>query len=285
MELFTTTASRTARPNLLSQSELENLNSRIATNADRWLKERVQKNKDASSNTAPVQAKSARGRTPTAIINPFCGIIGITTYWERYPAFALDIIEGIARLDWHDRPIGVGGKSMPLSVRNLVVILEQLPIVTNDAVQALLGLQEKHAGRYVRAIRLIIPYMMKSRPRSLYNEMEGIIPEPSPSAWKDSEELIAPDHEALAKLHFDLRTLTQFKSAEAYEVEYEPAPADAHFTNVIAFPPRIQHPKKVEALVLLEQGLSLRAIAKELGISVNTVRSWQKPSPNERQAA
>lgn len=284
MVLCTIATSNTDTPSLLSQSDLQILNSQIATNADRWLKEKVQKNKDSSSNAVPVQAKRARGRTPTAIINPFYGFIGITTYWERYPAFALDIIEGIARLDWHDRPIGVGGKSMPLSVRSIAEIFEWLPIVTNDAVKVLLGLKEKHAGRYVRAIKLIVPYMLKSRPRSLYNDMEGIVPEPSPSAWQDSEDLIAPSPEALAKLHYDLRTLTQYKSAKAYEVEYEPAPADAHFTNVIAFP-RIQHPKKGAALALLEQGLSLRAIAKELGISVNSVRSWQKSSPAEKQAA
>ncbi|WP_432669373.1 helix-turn-helix domain-containing protein [Pseudomonas umsongensis] len=285
MELYTIATSSNDTPNLLSQSELEILNSRIATNADRWLGRMVQKNKDSSRPEKSLQQKSTRGRSPKVISNPFYDVIGGGTYLSEYPAFAMDIIEGIARLDWHDRPIGAGGKSMPLSVRSIVEILEWLPIVTNDAVKALLGLDERHARRYVKAIEFIVPHMMKSRPMSLCNEMEGIAPNSSPSAWQDSEELIAPNPEALAKLHFDLRTLTKFKSAEAYEVECEPAPADAHFSNVIAFPPRMQHPKKVEALVLLEQGLSLRAIAKELGISVNTVRSWQKLSPAERQAA
>jgi hypothetical protein len=284
MEIYTTAANSNGMSGLLTQSELEALNSRIATNADKWLGKMVQQNKDSSNPEKSLQSKSTRGRKPTVIINPFYGIIGITTYWGRYPAFALDIIEGIARLDWHDRPIGVGGKSVPLSVRNLAVILEQLPIVTNDAVKTLLDLQEKHAGRYVRAIKLIVPHIMKSRPMTLYNEMEGIAPEPPPSAWMDREELTAPNPEALAKLHYDLRTLTRYKSAEVYEVEYEPATADAHFTNVIAFPPRVQHPKKGAAITLLEQGLSLRAIAKELGISVNTVSSWQKSNLAEQAA-
>ena len=285
MKLCTIATSSTNTPSLLSQSELKTLNSRIAANADKWLGRMVQKNKDSSKPEKSLQQKSTRGRSPKVITNPFYDIIGGGVYLSEYPAFAMDIIEGIARLDWHDRPIGTGGKTMPLSVRSILEILEWLPIVTNDAVKALLDLDERHARRYVKAIELIVPHMMKSRPVSLYNEMEGIVPESSPSAWQDSDELIAPNPEALARLHYDLQTLTQYKSAEAYEVEYEPAPADAHFTNVIAFPARMQHPKKGAALALLEQGLSLRAIAKELGISVNSIRSWQKSNPTEKQAA
>lgn len=171
MKLCTIATSSTNTPSLLSQSELKTLNSRIAANADKLLGRMVQKNKDSSKPEKSLQQKSTRGRSPKVITNPFYDIIGGGVYLSEYPAFAMDIIEGIARLDWHDRPIGTGGKSMPLSVRSIVEILEWLPIVTNDAVKALLDLDERHARRYVKAIELIVPHMMKSRPVSLYNEI------------------------------------------------------------------------------------------------------------------
>lgn len=285
MELLTASVSCIETPSLFSESELKVLNNRIAANADKWLGEKVQKNKDASKVKNPLQQKSNIGRKSAVVMNPFSEFIGPTTYWERYPAFAMDIIEGIARLDWHDRPIGVGGKSMPLSVRRIVDILERLPIVTNDAVKALLDLEKKHAGRYVKSIKLIVPHMMKSRPISLYNEMEGIELEPSPSTWKDSEEIIAPSPEALAKLHYDLRTLTRYKSAEGYEAEYEAELSGSSTGNVIAFPARKQHPKKAQALALLEDGMGVRAIARELEVSVNSVRSWKDSLRIDQQAA
>ena len=256
----------------LSQSELETLNTRIATNADKWLGKMVQQNKDSSRIKEPVQLKSTRGRKPKAAINPFYGIIGVTTYWGRYPVFALDIIEGVARLDWHDRPTEVGGKSMPLSVRDLAVILESLPIVTTEAVQELLRLGERHARRYVKAIELIIPWMIKSRPRSIINEMEGVEPELQVSDWEDCNEPITPSPEELAKLHHDLRTLTQYKTAEEYEAELE---YKAPTTNIIAFPTRKQHPKKGQVLRMLMDGMLVKPIERETGVSANTIRKWR----------
>ena len=86
----------------------------------------------------------------------------------------MDIIEGIARLDWHDRPVGGGGKSMPLSVRNLTVILESLPVVSTTAVRELLRVEVRHSQRYVKAISLILHYMLKARPQTLVDEMAGM---------------------------------------------------------------------------------------------------------------
>lgn len=259
-------------PSCLSQSELETLNTRIATNADKWLSKMLQQNKGLSRTKEPVQSKSNRGRQPKAAINPFYAIIGVTTYWGRYPVFALDIIEGVARLDWHDRPAEVAGKSMPLSVHDLAVILESLPTVTTEAVQHLLQLGERHARRYVKAIELIIPWMMKSRPRSLLNEMEGVEPEPQACYWQDCSESDTPSPEELAKLHHDLRTLTQYKTAEEYgaELEYK-----APMPNIIAFPTRQQHPKKGQVLQMLMDGMLVKPIERETGVSANTIRKWR----------
>jgi hypothetical protein len=259
---------------LLSPEELQALNDRIAANADRWLGQRVQENKVKSDSRKGREPKSTRGRKPRSIDNPFYTFIGCTTEWGRYPVFALDIIEGIARLDWHDRPIGVGGKSMPLSVRNLAVILESLPVVTVATVMELLQLGERHARRYVKAIELTIPRMMACRPKSLRDEMEGIEPEHKPCEWVD--DLPPPSPEALAKLHHDLRPLTQYRSEAEYDAEYNAELLGKVFNdNVVALPVRQEHPAKQQALELLAQGVGIRATARELNVSVNSVRSWR----------
>jgi hypothetical protein len=258
-------------PDLLSPAELEALNARFAANASKWLID----NAPAPKVVSQQNLKSASGRKPKVVVNPFCMYIGCTTDWGRYPAFALDIIEGVARLDWHGRAIGVGGKSTPLSVRSLAVILESLPVVTTEAVMDLLPLEERHASRYVKAMELIIPRMMDCRPKTLRNEMEGIEPAPKPCKWEDLDVLSAPSAEELAKLHHDLRTLTQFKSAEEYEQDHEDELSGARFTNVIAFPVRKQHPKKHEVMGMLAQRLSLSEIERLTGVPRKTIRRWQ----------
>lgn len=151
-------------------------------------------------------AKRGRGRPTKNIANPFEGFIGPTTDYGQYPYFASDIIEGIARLDWHDRPIGKGGSSKPLSVKHLFGILAQLPEVTAASVGNFLGIGIRQAQRYVKAIELAMPYLLKSRPRCLASEMDnGFIPPMRPNNWTDM--LAMPCPEQLAKLHHDLREL------------------------------------------------------------------------------
>jgi uncharacterized protein YerC len=105
--------------------------------------------------------------------------------------------------------------------------------------------------------------------------MEGIEPEPKPCEWEDLDALSAPSAEELAKLHYDLRTLTQFKSAEEYEQDYEDELAGAPITNVIAFPARKQHPKRYEVIGMLAQGLSQSEIERLTGVPRKTIRRWQ----------
>ncbi|EPJ9684118.1 response regulator transcription factor [Pseudomonas aeruginosa] len=257
---------------LLSPAELEALNVRISANADKWLADNAPKTKSKTER----KPKSNRGKKPKIIDNPFYGFIGCTTDWGRYPVFAENIIEGVARLDWHDRPIGVGGKSTPLSVRNLVVILESLPVVTNETVEDLLQLGERHARRYVKAIELIVPWMMKIRPQSLINEMDGIEPEPKACKWNDCDDACAPNIEELAKLHHDLRTLTEYKTAEEYETAYPIHPINA---NVVTLPTHHQHqrqnPKRQDVVRMLAQGMAVKAIERETGVSAKTIRKWR----------
>ncbi|MGE6793061.1 hypothetical protein ACQKFS_13690 [Pseudomonas guineae] len=162
---------------------------------------------EAIATAALAIPKRGRGRPTKIITNLFNGFIGPTTDYGQYPAFAMDILEGIARLDWHDRPIGSGGSSKPLSVKRLVAILAECESVSAAIVTAKFRLGLRQAQRYVKAIELAMPYLLKSRPDDLSHEMRyGFLKETaSASEWTD--QLQAPDPETLAKLHYDLRTL------------------------------------------------------------------------------
>lgn len=267
-----TPASNTNTTALLSPAELKALDGRLAANADALLnKQRTKGKRDPQS--AHQTPKATSGRKGKSIANPFYGYIGCTTLWGRYPRFAMDVVEGIARADWHDRTTKKAGKSMPLSVRKIMVLLESLSIITNYAAQECLHLRERHARRYVKAVELIIPRMMECRPKSLVNEMDGVEPEAGASDWED--DLTPPNPEALAKFQYDLRTL---EGHEQLDIEYEiELNGGVMPSNVVTFlPPRKEHPKKAEALEMLESQASIKHVVRELGVSRNTVRKWQQ---------
>ncbi|MFC3606959.1 hypothetical protein ACFOMF_04080, partial [Stutzerimonas tarimensis] len=105
-------------PSLLSPADLRKLDDRIRRRADFLISIKA---KNAPRPRAPAAASptatktSNRGRPPRTITNPFVDLIGPTTGFGRYPYFATEIIEGIARLDWHDH--GSDEVSKPLSVK------------------------------------------------------------------------------------------------------------------------------------------------------------------------
>ena len=161
---------------------------------------------EAITTAALSTPKRGRGRPTKIITNLFYGFIGPTTDYGQYPHFAMDILEGIARLDWHDRPIGSGGSSKPLSVKRLVAILAELEVVSAASVMAQYRLGLRQAQRYVKAIELAMPYLLKSRPDELTHEMRyGFLKTNRVNEWEDPGE--PPSPEVLAKLHHDLRTL------------------------------------------------------------------------------
>lgn len=258
-------------PTLLSPSELQALDARIAANADRWLEEH------SSQRLAEVEprSKSMRGRKPRSLDNPLHGFIGCTTHWGRYPKFAVNVLKDVARLDWHDRPIGVGGKSNPLSVRDLLVIIETLPVISNETIEDVLRLGERHARRYFKALQLAMPRLMEHRPQSLIHEMEGTESTLAVCQWEDLDDLCIPTAEELAKLHYGLRTLTEFKTAEEYEREDVSNHTD---TNVVTFPTRLQHPKKATVMAMLAGGSSVKAIERETCVAAKTIRKWRDDS-------
>ncbi|WP_236190198.1 helix-turn-helix domain-containing protein [Pseudomonas pharyngis] len=250
---------------LLSPVELEAMSARIGANADRWLAGKLKTKR-------PELLKLIR-RKPRVIVNPFAGYLMKPDDYKRpYPLFAMDIIEGIARLDWHGRGISQGGVSKPLSVRKILSILEWLPEVTTEAVERFLDLGERHASRYVKAVKLAIPRMMDSRPNALRWEMEGVLPPPGGALmWEDLDELRKPSDAELAQLHHDMRTLTEFKT----EAEYGVAVEGVFIPTVLTFPARKQHAKKAEVMDMLSQGESLKSIGRCTGVSLSTIRKWR----------
>lgn len=207
------------RRKMLNPEEIQELSHRCKANADRLIAQRLAKNKSKSarSDSCISNPKTAtdnrRGRPPKQFQNPFFGFLGKTSDVERYPHFSADIMEGIARLDWHDRSIGQGGSSKPLSLRSLMLILENLEAITSSGVGNLLDIQARHSQRYVKAIELAMPYLMKSRPPSLIYKMD--LPDDEPvSAERQRNRLdaapviesqsVTPTHEELAILRRDL---------------------------------------------------------------------------------
>lgn len=168
----------------------------------------------AQSDAIAATAKRGRGRPTKIITNLFHGFIGPTTDYGQYPTFAMDILEGIARLDWHDRPIASGGSSKPLSVKRLVAILAELEVVSAASVMNQYRLGLRQAQRYVKAIELAMPFLLKSRPDDLSHEMRyGFLrADTRLNDWED--QLESPSPEALAKLHHDLRTLGANSAAD-----------------------------------------------------------------------
>ena len=257
---------------MLSPVELEAMSARMEANADEWLARKIK----PPVVKAPKAAKAVR-RPPKVVANPFAGyLMSLDDFGRSYPLFAMDIIEGIARLDWHDRPIGVGGISKPLSVKRIINILEWLPEITNDAVEDFLGLQKRHARRYVKAAELAIPRMMRCRPESLRCEMDGVDPDPGPCVWVDLDDVSKPSSAELAQLHHDLRTLTQFKTAEEYERDDVAKFSSAPSHDVIVLPVRKQHPKREEVMNLLGQEVPKLQIERITGVQRKTITKWQQ---------
>jgi len=192
---------------MLTPDELFELDKRIGARTDRLIAIHIARSEISPRPLTKAAPKTSnRGRKPKVIKNPFFTYLGPTTVYGRYPGFAQDVVEGVARLDWHARPIDTGGKSMPLSVRKCFVILEALDELTTAGVQALFSYSQSQAQRYMKAIELVIPFMIQARPPSLVAEMNGdYLPGVNP--WAD--ELAIPPPDVLSKLHYDLRTLGQ----------------------------------------------------------------------------
>lgn len=196
---------------LLTPEELAALDARIGANADALIAA-YRKNKPQIKIAAKGEgaAEGRRGRPPKKFMNPFYGFLGPQSDYGRYPAFAIDALESVARMDWYGERNESAGKYMPLSKRKMVEVLECVELVTTWNVQDCLRLGERHTQRYVKAVEMLIPLMMEARPQALIDAMDAVSPVWAEGAhhWSDVDDLPKPSAQELAKLHHDLRTIS-----------------------------------------------------------------------------
>ncbi|MNR12900.1 hypothetical protein D3C85_1292770 [compost metagenome] len=126
----------------------------------------------------------------------------------------------------------------------------------------------------MKAIELMMPHLIRSRPADPTAEPEtGEVTEVS---WMEVDELPPPSAEALAKLHWDLRDMPCFEGLSNEEMDrLDTVAAITTGANVIALPVVREHPQRREALALLAEGLGVRAVARQLGVSANSVMKWR----------
>lgn len=115
-----------------------------------------------------VAKTTTRGRKPRAIDNPLFGVLTAYTkateeLYHGYPLWLDDVLNGVARLDWYRTT----GRSIPLSVKRLTRILDSLPTISTASITTLLLLEERQARRYMTAIELAMPYLLKGMPEEL----------------------------------------------------------------------------------------------------------------------
>lgn len=201
---------RNIHASLLTPEELAELDARIGANADALIAARW-KNRTQIKVAAGGTGAGKRGRPPKKFVNPFYRFLGPQSDYGRYPAFAIDALESVARMDWYGERKASAGKYMPLSKRKIVEVLECVGMVTTWSVQDCLRLGERHTQRYVKAVEMVIPLMMAARPQTLIDEMDGVEPVwgQGVHSWSDVDDLPKPTAEELARLHYDLRTLSE----------------------------------------------------------------------------
>lgn len=183
----------------LSQEELNRLDKAIGSHADKLISAHYKslKNKPRIEDVEEPKTSNA-GRKPTMLTNTVVEYIGKTTPYGLYPYWALDIIEGVARLDWDSKPSDSPLKSSPLSVRSLCTLLATFDELSTDTIEKFLGIGKRHAQRYLKACSLMMPHLERSTPKKSVS-IQCI-------QWLDLHDLI-PDPEQLAKLHYDMRDL------------------------------------------------------------------------------
>ncbi|WP_052671890.1 hypothetical protein [Stutzerimonas stutzeri] len=127
---------------------------------------KLEKRKQQLAGLGATPKVGGRGRKPEEIHNPFTGLKALlredqeTIRTYGYPGWLDDVLRGVASLDWY-RP---NARSIPLSVRHMLVILDQLPVITATQVASLLLVEIRQAQRYVQALRVAMPYLIAGMP-------------------------------------------------------------------------------------------------------------------------
>lgn len=182
---------------LLSPEEIKRLDKVFSKNADKLIANHYKSLSRKAALEVVTEDINKLGRKPMMLTNTVIDYIGKTSTYGLYPVWALDIIEGVARLDWDSKPTDSPLKSSMLSVKNLCLILSSCEEISTKRISLALDMKERHAQRYLKACRLMMPYLEKSIPKKV--DIKCI-------EWLDLHDLI-PDPVELAQLHYDMREL------------------------------------------------------------------------------
>lgn len=158
---------------MLTATQLAAISMDIAANADRLIAAHQSNRRSPATPARKENLNERRGRPTKKIMNPFTSHIGPATKYGRYPDFAMDVVQGIARLDWHNRKENSTDTSKPLSVRLLMELLAFVDEISTNSIADYSGLGPRHAQRYVKAIGLMMPHLLASRPERLVEAMDS----------------------------------------------------------------------------------------------------------------
>jgi hypothetical protein len=277
---------------MLNNEELSKLNARFENNANALISAR-----QAGSIKAE---RSATGSDYEKLANPFAGYIVCPMYpvdnaskdFTLYPKWCLDVVEGVARLNWY-RP---EGDQRPLSVKKILLILQTCKQVDKYTIGEMFGFDSRQAERYVQAVRIIIPQLEKVVPDGLKVKIKSCTP-----LFEKSSQIVGiassvdltddvPDvldwkqHKAvwLDKLHRDYEIVfTEYNTREFYEADRLEILSEATVRYPVREPVvvevlRVEHPMQAKALELIRGGLSVAKVARETGVHRNTVSKWKK---------
>lgn len=182
----------------LSNSEVMRLEKAISKNADKLISDHYKSLKRKPVIEETEQPKLTKlGRKPAMLSNIVIDYIGKTTIYGLYPYWALDIIEGVARLDWDSKPADSHLKSSPLSVKKLCLILSSQEEINTKEISLSFDIQERHARRYMQACKLMMPYLERSIPNKV--DIKCV-------EWLDLHDLV-PCPVQVAQLQYDMRDL------------------------------------------------------------------------------
>ncbi|MFI7838833.1 helix-turn-helix domain-containing protein [Pseudomonas asiatica] len=208
-----------------------------------------------------------------------------------YSRWCLDVVEGIARLNWY-RP---SGDQFPLSVKKILTILQRCPQIDKYTICSIYRFQERQARRYVLACKMAIPLLMKMVPESVKKKMDAGLPFINMDSnivfiGKDVQEVDdVPDVlvwkplkvQWIARLEEDCKPFTVHNTAEYYESDYIDMHSQASNTYQAISPVSVakathDHPMRAKALELISGGLSVAKVARETGVNRKTVSRWKE---------
>lgn len=140
---------------LLTTTELDALNARIAQSADRIIG-RVTKR------LVPARSLKATGPKPVVIQNCIQPeMLEVLHAGEDYwPLWVDDVLSGISRLDWYSTD--ASRRDAPLSVKNIIKCFAYLDVIDVYSVSHLLHLGKRQATRYMRACEIAHKYLIDS---------------------------------------------------------------------------------------------------------------------------